>query len=103
MSVLVTLWRGWGRRGMTLRRRVARLSVAVMLLVPLPSQAEEGLFTFDNFPSAAVREKFGSAPDQAWLDRVRLGAVRLDAGSASLVSADGLVLTAHHVVRDCVE
>ena len=48
--------------------------------------------------------KVGSSPDQVWLDRIRLGVVRLNVGgSASLASLDGLVLTNHHIVEDCLK
>jgi hypothetical protein len=58
--------------------------------------AGEGLWTFDNFPSATVKAKFGVVVDQAWLDRIRNTAVRLSSGcSASIVTAQGLVLTNH--------
>ncbi len=64
--------------------------------------ADEGMWTFDAFPSARVKELYGFAPDQKWLDRVRLGSVRLEGGcSGSVVSKDGLVLTNHHCVSDC--
>jgi len=64
--------------------------------------AEEGMWTFDNFPSAQVKAAYGFAPDQQWLDRVRLGSVRLESGcSASVVSTDGLLLTNHHCVSGC--
>ena len=68
------------------------------------AKADEGMWTFDNFPFAAVNAKYRTAIDQAWLDRVRGAAVRLSSGcSASLVSGRGLVLTNHHCVRDCAQ
>lgn len=64
--------------------------------------ADEGMWTFDNFPSAKVRAAYGFAPEQQWLDRVRLGSVRLENGcSGSVVSKAGLVLTNHHCVLEC--
>ncbi len=66
--------------------------------------ADEGMWTFDNFPSAAVREKYGVVIDPAWLEHVQGAAVRLSSGcSASIVTADGLVLTNDHCVRDCAQ
>jgi hypothetical protein len=68
------------------------------------AQADEGMWTFDNFPSAAVKAEYGATIDQPWLDRVRLAAVRLSSGcSASIVTANGLVLTNHHCVRACAQ
>ncbi len=66
--------------------------------------ADEGMWTFDNFPIAAVNQEYGLHIDQTWLDRLRGAAVRLSSGcSASVVTADGLVLTNHHCVRDCAQ
>jgi V8-like Glu-specific endopeptidase len=77
---------------------------AGFLLISLAAQADEGMWTFDNFPAAAVKTKYGVTVDQAWLDHVRGASVRLSVGcSASVVSADGLVLTNHHCVRDCAQ
>jgi hypothetical protein len=68
----------------------------------LSAIADEGVWTFDNFPSATVKKLYGFAPDQKWLDRVQLGSVRLESGcSGSVVSKDGLVLTNHHCVSSC--
>ena len=61
-------------------------------------RAEEGLWTFDNFPAEKVRQAYGFAPDAAWLDHVRLASVRLPGCSAGIVSRHGLVLTNHHCV-----
>ena len=68
------------------------------------AHAEEGMWTFDNVPSAAIGRAHGFTPDQAWLDRVRLGAIRLTSGcSAALVSQEGLVQTNHHCVVGCLQ
>jgi hypothetical protein len=80
------------------------ISAVATLAALTPAFADEGMWTFDNFPSRAVQQKYGITIDQAWLDRVRAGAVRLAGGcSASLVSAEGLVLTNHHCVAGCVQ
>jgi hypothetical protein len=67
-------------------------------------RAEEGMWTFDNFPSKTVGTKYGFTPSQAWLDHVRLSSLRIAGGcSASFISPEGLVMTNHHCVVDCVE
>jgi hypothetical protein len=67
------------------------------------ARADEGMWTFDAFPSAHVKQKYGVDVDAKWLERVRLGSVRLDGGcSGSLVSREGLVLTNHHCARQCI-
>ena len=61
------------------------------------------MWTFDAFPTKAMRDSYGWAPDQAWLDHVRKSAVRLTGGcSASFVSGAGLILTNHHCVASCL-
>jgi hypothetical protein len=82
--------------------------VAAVLLVCLAfaqaAQAEEGMWTFDNFPSKTVGAKYGFTPSQAWLDHVRLSSLRIAGGcSASFISPQGLVMTNHHCVVECVE
>src|SRR5947209_2299904 len=84
-----------------------RRTVAVAALTALPisgAHADEGMWTFDAFPTAKVQAAYGWAPDQAWLDKVRAASVRLTGGcSASFVSADGLILTNHHCIAGCAE
>ncbi|MBP6690054.1 MAG: S46 family peptidase, partial [Hyphomonadaceae bacterium] len=83
--------------------RAAAAVVGVFGLAATPAaQAEEGMWTFDNFPADRMREEMGWAPDQAWLDRVMAGTARLPGCSASNVSDAGLVLTNHHCVISCV-
>ena len=77
---------------------------ALAAMLAAPAHADEGLWTFDNFPAAKVKAAYGVDIDQAWLDRVRGAAVRLSVGcSASEVSSGGLVLTNDHCVSDCVQ
>ncbi|MCC6786456.1 MAG: S46 family peptidase, partial [Hyphomonadaceae bacterium] len=84
-----------------LRRAAAVLGLVGLGVAP-GAQAEEGMWTFDNFPADRMREEMGWAPDQAWLDRIMAGTARLPGCSASNVSGQGLVLTNHHCVISCV-
>jgi hypothetical protein len=75
-------------------------SLALCTVAALAAAPEEGMWTFDNPPSKLLQQKYGFTPTKAWLDHVRLSSVRLnDGGSGSFVSADGLLLTNHHVAR----
>src|ERR1700710_789020 len=86
-------------------RLIKILSLTTILAAAsAPAWADEGMWTFDNFPSAKVKASYGVDIDQAWLDRVRGAAVRLSSGcSASIVTANGIVLSNHHCVRDCAQ
>ncbi|WP_333591372.1 S46 family peptidase [Brevundimonas sp.] len=68
-----------------------------------PARAEEGMWTFETFPLARVNAAYGLRLDQAWLDRVRGAAVRLNGCSGSILSPEGLVLTNAHCVAPCLQ
>jgi hypothetical protein len=86
-----------------MRMIVRATALLVAASIAAPAFADEGMWTYDNFPTAKMRAKYGWAPDAAWLEHARLGSIRLTLGcSASLVSPDGLVMTNHHCARDCV-
>jgi Peptidase S46 len=81
-----------------------RCLATLLALAPLLARADEGMWTFDAFPSAKVEQDYGFGPPRAWLDHVRLASARLALGcSASFVSAQGLVLTNHHCAHACIE
>jgi hypothetical protein len=90
--------------GMSRSQLIAGAAFAAIGLSGRAALADEGLWTFDNFPAAAVKAKYGVTIDQAWLDRVQHASVRLSTGcSASVVSPQGLVLTNHHCILDCAQ
>ena len=66
------------------------------------SFADEGMWLFNAFPKDKVQAKYGFAPDQAWLDHVRLSSARAPNGSSSFVSPDGLIFTNHHIAQECI-
>jgi len=74
-----------------------RIFLTIMLLTSA-ALAEEGMWTFDNPPVQALKDKYNFTPTQEWLEHVRLSSVRfMDGGSGSFVSPYGLVVTNHHV------
>ncbi len=74
------------------------------LLLGLAARADEGMWTYDNFPSKKVQQKYGFAPDAQWLSEAQLSSVRLAGGcSGSFVSPEGLVMTNHHCAHSCIE
>jgi hypothetical protein len=79
-------------------------SAMIAFLLASPLSADEGLWTFNNFPRDTVARKYGVTVDDKWLEHVRLSSVRLAQGcSGSFVSAAGLVMTNHHCVHSCVD
>jgi hypothetical protein len=64
--------------------------------------ADEGMWPFHGFPLDKANGTLHTRLDQAWLDKVRTATVRLSNCTASFVSKDGLILTNHHCVEDCL-
>jgi hypothetical protein len=82
--------------------RLRVLGLTASLVLALAAHAEEGMWTFDNFPAASVEKAYGTQVTAAWLDRVRLSTIRLTNCTASFVSGDGLILTNHHCIESCL-
>ena len=67
------------------------------------------MWTFENPPLEYLEKEYGFKPDQAWLNSLRLGSLRLGGadirtgfGSASFVSPNGLILTSTRCIPDAV-
>ncbi|MBI4912825.1 MAG: S46 family peptidase [Acidobacteria bacterium] len=79
------------------------LSLLTVLFASQEVRGDEGMWTFDNLPLGILKTRYNFAPDQAWLDHVRMASVRVPHGSASFVSKDGLLLTNHHVAHGAIQ
>ena len=75
---------------------------AALLAMASPAAADEGMWTFENFPAAKVKDAYGVTTDGPWLQRLRGAAVRIPGCSASVVSSAGLVLTNNHCITSCL-
>lgn len=82
--------------------QITLTAIALTLAAGSAARAEEGMWTFDNFPIARANQTLGTNIDQAWLDRVRLSSVKFGGCSAGIVSGEGLVMTNNHCVATCV-
>ena len=81
-----------------------RFLILATLVGAAPALADEGMWTYNNFPATKVKEKYGFEPNQEWLDKVRLASAKFGGGcSSSFVSPDGLVMTNHHCARGCIQ
>jgi hypothetical protein len=59
------------------------------------------MWLFNHPPLQQLKERYGFAPDANWLEHVQKASVRFNSGgSGSFVSAEGLVMTNHHVGAD---
>jgi hypothetical protein len=74
----------------------------LLLSFALPCLADEGMWLFDRFPQDAVKQKYGAAVSQEFLDHLRLASARIGSSSGAFVSPSGLVLTNQHVVSACL-
>jgi len=66
-------------------------------------RADEGMWLFSAPPLERIEQTHGVRLDAAWLEHVQRSSVRFSSGgSGAFVSADGLVLTNHHVGADAI-
>src|SRR5438445_3516150 len=78
--------------------------LAIPMTFPNGGHADEGMWLFNNPPRKLLKEKYNFDPTDKWLDHVQKSSVRFNSGgSGEFVSADGLVMSNHHVGADCLQ
>jgi hypothetical protein len=83
--------------------KLRQLALALASLLTTAAFADEGMWTYHDFPRAQVQKQYGTDIDTAWLDKARTSTIRLSNCTASFVSAQGLILTNHHCAAACLD
>jgi len=78
--------------------RLALPCLAALLVLGAVVRADEGMWLFSAPPRDQIKAKYGFDVTDPWLEHLMQASVRFNSGgSGSFVSADGLVITNHHV------
>lgn len=76
----------------------------ILLSALSTARADEGMWLFNNPPVRQVKEKYGFDITADWLEHLQKSSVRFgNGGSGSFASANGLILTNHHVGSGMIE
>ncbi|MBR5738291.1 MAG: S46 family peptidase, partial [Verrucomicrobia bacterium] len=66
--------------------------------------SDEGMWLYDDPPLEILKAKYNYSPSAEWLEHLQKASVRFNnGGSGSFVSADGLVISNHHVGAGALE
>lgn len=76
-------------------------SVSALLVLAGTAAADEGMWLLNNPPKKQLKDRYGFEPTPEWMLHVQRSAVRIGA-SGSFVSANGLLMTNHHVASDAI-
>lgn len=80
------------------------MAAVTLTLLGTTARADEGMWLFNNPPLKHLEKTHNFKPSKEWLEHVQKSSVRFNnGGSGSFVSANGLVMTNHHVGADLIQ
>jgi len=84
--------------------RLQTFAIACATSFAASALADEGMWLFNAPPLKQLKEKYQFEPTPQWLEHLQKASVRFNSGgSGSFVSANGLVITNHHVGADTLQ
>src|SRR5438046_8090744 len=85
-------------------QKLRSFAVACTIGFVASAAADEGMWLFNAPPLKQLKEKYQFEPTPQWLEHLQKASVRFNSGgSGSFVSANGLVITNHHVGADTLQ
>jgi hypothetical protein len=85
-------------------RKMGAVTLACIIGFATAARADEGMWLFSAPPLKQLKEKYQFEPTSQWLEHLQKASVRFNSGgSGSFVSANGLVITNHHVGADTLQ
>lgn len=84
-------------------KTVFKLLIVIVIINSTPVMSDEGMWLFNDPPRKLLKDKYDFEPTEAWLEHLQKSSVRFNSGgSGSFVSANGLILSNHHVGADAL-
>src|SRR5438034_6437987 len=85
-------------------RKIGLIIITSVFGLAIMASADEGMWLFSAPPLKRLKEKYHFEPTPQWLEHLQKASVSFNSGgSGSVVSANGLCITNHHVGADALQ